>query len=69
MSIEHKLRSNLTDYKDKIRINGNVIPDPFSLKVGWLEEVGGKQKKFVSHSLHQRHCRVHERVQARIATC
>jgi hypothetical protein len=36
-SQEHKMRVNLEAYK-KMIINGCVLPDPFGLKEGWLEE-------------------------------
>ncbi len=38
-SAEHKLRCNLSDYKDKLRLdNGLTLPDPFSLLDGWRGE-------------------------------
>lgn len=35
---EHKLRCNLKEYKKKLMIDGCILPDPFGLKDGWLEE-------------------------------
>ena len=39
-SEEHALRSNLKDYKDRLVIGSNILPDPFTLKEGWLAEDG-----------------------------
>lgn len=35
---EHLLRQNLESYKQKLIINSSVLPDPFTLKDGWIVE-------------------------------
>ena len=35
---EHKLRCNLEEYKNKLIVDGCILPDPFGLKDIWLEE-------------------------------
>ena len=42
-SEEHALRQNLLDYKEKLRINDTVLPDPYNLEEGWMNEGTGKQ--------------------------
>ena len=37
-SEEHDVRSALNDYKEKLMVNGHMLPDPFTLKKGWQTE-------------------------------
>ncbi len=37
-SQEHRLRRDLNSYAQKLVINGTVIPDPFTIANGWLDE-------------------------------
>ena len=39
-SIEHVIRKNLLDYKEKLVYHNRVLPDPFTLKDGWSDESG-----------------------------
>jgi len=32
------MRVNIVSYKKKLVVDGCVIPDPFTIKEGWLEE-------------------------------
>lgn len=41
---EHRLRANLAEYKAKLTIDGVVIPDPFGLQDGWLDESDDNRK-------------------------
>ena len=38
---EQRQRSIMEEYKQKLIVCGNVMPDPFSLKDGWLAEKKG----------------------------
>ena len=40
---EHKERLNLYDYKSRLIVQGQVLPDPFTLEDGWLGEVSMTQ--------------------------
>ena len=35
---EHALRANLDDYKSKLVIGDRTLPDPYTLRDGWLNE-------------------------------
>ena len=37
-NLEHKLRANLADYRSKLLLQNDVLPDPFTLKDGWFGE-------------------------------
>ena len=41
LDAEHRQRILLKQYSDKLVIEGTAIPDPFSLKTGWLAEEKG----------------------------
>ncbi|KAL5021765.1 hypothetical protein ScPMuIL_000920 [Solemya velum] len=41
---EHAERQLLEDYKKKLRFEGEILPDPFSLHSGWLTEKDGITK-------------------------
>ncbi len=41
-SQEHRLRRNLCSYAQKLVVKGTVIPDPFTLAEGWLDESTSK---------------------------
>ena len=43
MDKEHKLRANLKDYKNKLRVGDNILPDPFTLEDGWFGEAEQQQ--------------------------
>jgi len=40
---EHAMRANLAEYKNKMRIDEYILPDPFTLEDGWLNEEDGMQ--------------------------
>lgn len=40
-SQEHELRAALEDYKQKLLVGGVVLPDPFAMKTGWVNEKEG----------------------------
>ena len=40
---EHGYRATLSDYKDKLRGQDFILPDPFTLNAGWVGEDVGKQ--------------------------
>ena len=42
VNVEKELQEqqNLEEYRGKLTINGTIIPDPFTLKSGWLNEKG-----------------------------
>ena len=50
--VEHAHRQRLTVYRDKLVYGGVVLPDPFSLQTGWLDEGQGiTQVKYgIGHS-------------------
>jgi hypothetical protein len=35
---EHEFRRNLDDYKAKLVVENDVLPDPFTLDSGWMDE-------------------------------
>jgi hypothetical protein len=41
-SQEHHLRRNLNSYARKLIINGIILPDPFTIQNGWLDESASK---------------------------
>ena len=45
---EHKERQLLAEYKEKLIIDDQVIPDPLTLKKGWLREDGNGLMKWPS---------------------
>lgn len=40
---EHGLRAALDDYRKKLVVGGVVLPDPFTMKSGWVNETKGIQ--------------------------
>ena len=38
---EHRERALLTEYKEKLKINDETLPDPVDLKSGWIGEESG----------------------------
>jgi len=49
---EHKLRCNLEDYKKKLIVDECILPDPFGMKDGWLEESDDSRALIVACHLH-----------------
>lgn len=49
-SQEHRLRVNLHEYKNKLMVGNTVIPDPFGLNDGWLEETDSSRSSVPSVS-------------------
>ena len=41
---EHIERTVLQEYKQKLNIQENIIPDPIDLKSGWISEKNGMKK-------------------------
>ena len=41
---EHIERTVLQEYKQKLNIQENIIPDPIDLKSGWINEKNGMKK-------------------------
>ena len=41
---EHIEKAVLQEYKQKLNIHGNIIPDPIDLKSGWINEKNGMKK-------------------------
>ena len=43
-NLEHEERSILEEHKGKLKVDGNVIPDPIAMKTGWVGEENGISK-------------------------
>ena len=43
-NLKHEERSILEEYKDKFKVDGDVIPGPMALKTGWVGEESGVSK-------------------------
>jgi len=41
LDLEHQQRQLLAEYKNKLTAKGTVLPDPLSVKDGWLTEQQG----------------------------
>ena len=38
ITVEERHRAILAQYRNKVKTETHVVPDPFSLKSGWIEE-------------------------------
>ena len=43
-NLEHEERLILEEYKGRLKVDGDVIPDPMALKTGWVGEKNGVSK-------------------------
>ena len=48
ITVEERHRTALTQYRNKLKIEPHVVPDPFSLKSGWIGESIPGMKKWPS---------------------
>ena len=45
-NLEHEERSILEEYTGRLKVDGDVIPDPMALQTGWVVEENGVSKWF-----------------------